>query len=100
MMLKVMVMVHVKLEVRRTGGLVLIEALLKSCTELVVAVVADIAVALIVVHVDVEIEMSRGRHSSSHRRLCKARSGCRCCWWERPDLIRPYELLARCCCCC
>ncbi len=93
-------MVHVKQEVRRTGGSGLIEALLKNCTELVVAVVADIAVALIVEHVGVGIETSMGRHSNSHRRLCRARSGCRCCWWERPDLIRPYELLARCCCCC
>ncbi len=98
MMLKVMVMVHVKQGVRRTGGLVLIEALLKNCTELVVAVVVDIVVALIVVHVDVEIGTSMGRHSSSHRRCCIVQSGCRCCWWERPDLIRPYELLARCCC--
>ena len=99
MKLKVMVMVHVKLEVRRTDGLVLIEALLKNCTELVVAVVADIAVALIVVHVDVGIETSMGRHSGSHRRCRIVRSGCHCCWWERPDLIRPYELLVRCCCC-
>ncbi len=99
MMLKVMVMEHVKLEVRRTDGLVWTEALLKNYTELVVAVVADIAVALIVVHVDVEIETSMGRHSSSLHRCRIVRSGCRCCWWERPDLIRPYELLARCCCC-
>ena len=97
---KVMVMVHVKQEVRRTVGLVLIETLLKSCTEVVVVVVVDIVVVLIVVHVDVEIVTSMGCHSNSHRRLCRARSGCRCCWWERPDLIRPYELLARCCCRC
>ncbi len=71
MMLKVMEMVHVKLEVRRTGGLVLIEALLKSCTELVVAVVVNIVVALIVVHVGVEIGTSKGRHSSSLRRCRK-----------------------------
>ena len=97
MKLKVMVMVHVKQEVIRTGGLVLIEALLKNCTELVVAVVVEIVVALIVVHVDVEIGTLMGRHSSSHRRCRRVRSGCRCCWWERPDLIRPYELLVRCC---
>ncbi len=99
MMLKVTVMEHVTLEVRRTDGLVLTEALLKNCIELVVVVVADIAVALIVVHVDVEIEASMGRHSSSHRRCRIVRSGSRCCWWERPDLIRPYELLVCCCCC-
>ncbi len=45
MMLKVMVMAHEKLEVRRIGGLVLIEALLKSCIELVAAVVVNIVVA-------------------------------------------------------
>ena len=55
MMLMVMVMVHEKLEVRRTDGLVLIVALLKSCTELFVVVVADIVVELIVAHVDVEV---------------------------------------------
>ena len=96
MKLKVMVMVHVKPEVRRTVGLVLIETLLKSCTELVVAVVVNIVVAPIVEHV--EIETSMGRHLSSHRRWRIVRSGCRCCWWERPGLIRPYELLVRCCC--
>ncbi len=96
MMLKVMVMEHVMLEVRRTDGLVLTEALLKNGTELVVVVVGDIAVAQIVVRVDVEIETSMGCHSNSHRRSCRARSGCRCCWWERPDLIRPYELRCRC----
>ena len=61
-------MVHVKQEVRRTDGLVLIEALLKSCTELVVVVVVDIVVVLIVAHVDVENVTSMGHHSSSHRR--------------------------------
>ncbi len=91
-------MVHVKQEVRRTDGLVLIEALLKSCIGLVVAVVVNIVAVLSVVQIDVEIGTLRGRHSSSHRRLCKARSGCRCCWWERPDLIRPYELRCRCWC--
>ena len=100
MMLMVMAMVHEKLEVKRTDGLVLIEALLKNCTELVVVVVADIVVELIVAHVDVEVVTSVECHSNSRRRLCRARSGCRCCWWERPDLIRPYELLVRCCCCC
>lgn len=99
MMLMVMAMVHEKLEVKRTDGLVLIEALLKNCTESVVVVVADIVVELIVAHVDVEFVTSVECHSNSHRRLCRARSGCRCCWWERPDLIRPYELLVRCCCC-
>ena len=84
---------------RRTDGLELIEALLKNCTEVVVVVVADIVVELIVAHVDVEVVTLVGCHSSSHRRSCRARSGCRCCWWERPDLIRPYELLVRCCCC-
>ncbi len=98
MMLKVMVMAHEKLEVRRIGGLVLIEALLKNCTGLVVAVVVDIVVVPIVEHVDVEIGTSKGRHSNSRRRCRIVRSGCRCCWWERPDLILPYELLARCCC--
>ncbi len=58
MMLKVMVMAREKLEVRRIGGLVLIEALLKNCTELVVAVVVNIVVAPIVEHVDVEIGTS------------------------------------------
>ena len=96
MMLMAMVMVHERLEVRRTDGLVLIEALLKSCTELVAAVVANIVVAPIAEHLDVEIETSMGCHSNSHHRLCRARSGCRCCWWERPDLIRPYELRCRC----
>ena len=100
MMLMVMVMVHENLEVRRTDGLELIVALLKNCTEVVVVVVADIVVELIVAHVDVEVVTSVGCHSNSHRHLCRARSGCRCCWWERPDLIRPYELLVRCCCCC
>ena len=65
-----MVMVHVKQEVIRTGGLVLIEALLKNCTELVVAVEGIVAV-LIVVLVGAEIETSKGRHSSSHRRCRK-----------------------------
>ncbi len=96
MMLRVMVMVHVKQEVRRTECLVLIEALLKSCTELVAVVVVDIVVVLIVAHVDVESVTLVGCHSNSHRRLCRARSGRRCCWWERPDLIRPYELRCRC----
>ena len=100
MMLMAMVMVHERWEVRRIDGLVLIEALLKSCTELVAVVVADIVVELIVAHVDVEVVTSVECHSNSHRRLCRAQSGCRCCWWERPDLIRPYELLVRCCCCC
>ncbi len=100
MMLMVMAMVHERLEVKRTDGLVLIEALLKNCTELVVVVVAGIVVELNVAHVDVEVVTSVECHSNSHRHLCRARSGCRCCWWERPDLIRPYELLVRCCCCC
>ncbi len=99
MKLMVMAMVHEKLEVKRTDGLVLIGALLKNCTESVVVVVADIVVELIVAHVDVEVVTAVECHSNSHRRLCRARSGCRCCWWERPDLIRPYELLVRCCCC-
>ena len=55
MMLMAMVMVHERLEVRRTDGLVLIEALLKNCTELVVAVVVNIVVAPIVEHVDVGV---------------------------------------------
>ncbi len=92
-------MAHEKLGVRRIGSLVLIEALLKSCTELVAAVVVNIVVAPIVEHFDVEIETSMGRHLSSHRHCRIVRSGCRCCWWERPDLIRPYELLVCCCCC-
>ena len=96
MMLTVMAMEHENLEVRRTDGLELIGALLKNCTEVVVVVVADIVVELIVAHVDVEVVTSVGCHSSSHRRLCRVRCGCRCCWWERPDLIRPYELRCRC----
>ncbi len=100
MMLMVMAMVHEKSEVKRTDGLVWIEAVLKNCTELVVVVVVYIVVGLIVGHVDVEVVTSVECHSNSHRRLCRARSGCRCCWWERPDLIRPYELLVRCRCCC
>ncbi len=77
----------------------LIETLLRSCTELVVVVVEDIVAVRIVVLVRAGIETSKGRHSSSHRRRRRVRSGCRCCWWERSDLIRPYELLVRCCCC-
>ena len=96
MMLMVTVMVHENLEVRRTDGLELIEAWLKNCTEVVVVVVADIVVELTVARVDVEVVTLVGCHLSSHRRLCRARSGCRCCWWERPDLIRPYELRCRC----
>ncbi len=92
----VMVMVHVMQVEILIGDLELIEALLRSCTELVVVVVEDIVAVLIVVHVDVKIGTSMGHHSSSHRRWCIVRSGCRCCWWERPDLIRPYELRCRC----
>ncbi len=98
MKLKVMVMAREKLEVRRIGGVVLIEALLKNGIELVVAVVVSIVAVPIVEHVDVGIGTSMGRHSNSLRRWRIVRSGCRCCWWERFDLIRPYELLARCCC--
>ncbi len=72
MMLMVMVMVHEKLEVRRTDGLELIEALWRSCTEVVVVVVAYIVVELIVAHVDVEVVTLAGCHSNSHRRLCRA----------------------------
>ena len=92
----VMVMVHVMPVEILIGDLELIEALLRSCTELVVVVVEDIVAVLIVVHVDVEIGTSMGHHLSSHRRWCIVRSSCRCCWWERSDLIRPYELRCRC----
>ncbi len=84
-----MVMVHVMPVKRLIDDLELIEALLRSCTELVVVAVEDIVAVLIVVLVGAEIETSKGRHSSSHRRRRKVRSGCRCCCWERPDLIRP-----------
>jgi hypothetical protein len=94
-MLMVMVTVHVMQVEIMIGDLELIEALLRSCTELVVVVVEDIVAVLIVVLVRAGIETSKGRHSSSHRRRRRVRSGCRCCWWERSDLIRPCELPVR-----
>ncbi len=90
-----MVMVHVMPVKILIDILELIEALLRSCIELVVVVAEDIVAVLIVVLVPAGIETSKGRHSSSHRRRRKIRSGCRCCWWERSDLIRPYELPVR-----
>ncbi len=91
----VLVMVHVMPVEILIDDLELIEALLRSCTELVVVVVENIVAVLIVVLVPAGIEMSKGRHSSSHRRRRRVRFSCRCCWWERSDLIRPYELPVR-----
>ncbi len=64
----VMVMVHVMPVKILIADLELIEALLRSCTVLVVVAVEDIVAVLIVVLVGAETETWKGRRLSSHRR--------------------------------